>query len=247
MLPRALIRFFGAALLGAAASGCRAHGQPCPSVAVPPPGGAPSAEPGGGPWFSGASLVDAGAPASAPAPLPLPKGTTVLQIGDSFAGALGVALNAEFKANGVRGILYHHDASFIPTWAFDKRLPLFLAQFKPDLVLVTLGGNEVQIVDPERRAPLVRRLVERLEGRPCVWITPPLWGAGDTGLLPMIRANCAPCRYMDSNALYPDMPRLKDKVHPTFNARTEWAKRVVAWLQQERRPTPEKPWALAPE
>jgi hypothetical protein len=103
------------------------------------------------------------------------------------------------------------------------------------------------MVNPERRAELVRRLVGKLEGRPCVWIAPPLWAAGDTGLLPVIQANCAPCRYMDSNAIYPDMPRLGDKIHPTIGARGEWAKRVVAWLQRERRPTPEKPWALAAE
>jgi hypothetical protein len=178
--------------------------------------------------------------------LPLPQGTTVLHIGDSFAGALGVALNAELKANGVRGILYQHDASFIPTWAFDKKLPLYLAQFNPDLVLVTLGGNELEMFYPDRRAKLVRQIVDKLEGRPCVWITPPAW-AKDTGVLAVIRANCAPCRYMDSNAIYPDMPRGTDRIHPTFGARTEWAKRVIAWLQRQRRPTREKPWALAPE
>ena len=79
-----------------------------------------------------------------------------------------------------------------------------------------------------------------------MWILPPLWEVGDTGLLPVIRDNAAPCRIMDSNQVYPGMKRLSDHIHPTIPARAEWAKRVVEWLQRERRPTPEKPWALAP-
>lgn len=185
--------------------------------------------------------------ASSSEPRPLPSGTTVLHIGDSFAGALGIALNAELKAAGVHSILHFKVASFIPDWAFGKDVPFYVSSFHPDLVLITLGANEVAMFDPTQRAGTIRRLVKRLEGRPCVWIAPPLWAAGDRGLLPVIRANCAPCRYMDSNAVYPEMPRLPDKIHPSIPARTEWAKRVVAWLARERRPTPGRPWELAEE
>jgi hypothetical protein len=193
----------------------------------------------------GASVSESAAPSSEPRPLP--SGTTVLHIGDSFAGALGIALNGELKAAGVHSILHFKVASFIPDWAFGKDVPFYVSSFHPDLVLITLGANEVAMFDPTQRAGTIRRLVKRLEGRPCVWIAPPLWAAGDRGLLPVIRANCAPCRYMDSNAVYPDMPRLPDKIHPSMPARAEWAKRVVAWLARERRPTPGRPWELAEE
>jgi hypothetical protein len=181
-----------------------------------------------------------------PPPAPLPAGTTVLHVGDSFAGALGVALNAELKRHGVRGFLRYKTATFIPDWAFGPKLPLYIAQTNPDLVLVNLGANEVQMFEPKQRAKTIQKLVGHMKGRPCVWISPPLW-AGDSGIVSVIRENCAPCRFMDSNALFPDMPRLPDKIHPTMPARDEWARRVVDWLARQRRPTAERPWELAPE
>jgi hypothetical protein len=183
---------------------------------------------------------------SEPPPPPLPTGTTVLHVGDSFAGALGVALNAELKRRGVRGFLRFKTATFIPDWAFGPKLPLYIAQTNPDLVLINLGANEVQMFEPKQRAKTIQKLVSHVKGRPCVWISPPLWAA-DTGIVSVIRENCAPCRFMNSNAVFPDMPRLPDKIHPTMPARDEWARRVVDWLARERRPTGDRPWELAPD
>lgn len=179
-------------------------------------------------------------------PLALPQGTTVLHIGDSFAGALGIALNRGLKQAGLRGILRFKTSTFIPTWAWGKQVPLYIAQYKPDLVLITLGGNELKIKTPEQRAGGIKKLVQKLNGTPCVWIAPPLW-AGDTGLLPVIRNNCAPCRYMDTNSLISEMARLRDKIHPTMQAREEWAEVVLRWLAEQRSPTEKLPWALKPE
>jgi lysophospholipase L1-like esterase len=210
-----------------------------PPPAAPAPEPAPSpAEPAPAPPTAEAPPAPAPAPptSEAPpppppetpvvAPPPLPTGTTVLHIGDSMAGALGIALNEELKKAGVRGVLRFKTASFIPTWAWSQDLPILLARHNPDLILITLGANEVAIKDPEIRAKTVQKLVRRFEGRPCVWIAPPLW-AGDTGLLPVIQKNASPCRYMDTNALIHGMPRVSDKIHPTPAARKEWAKVVV--------------------
>lgn len=179
-----------------------------------------------------------------PQPAPLPAGTTVLHVGDSMAGALGMPLKRRLTELGLKPLLRYQTASFIPGWASGAELPSYLARYQPDLVLITLGTNEVQIQDPSIRIPQIRKLVARLEGRPCVWIAPPLWELGDTGLLPIIRENCAPCLFMDTNELYPDMPRLKDKVHPTMPAREEWAARVIAWLAAHRNPQGARPWDL---
>lgn len=224
--------------------------------AAPPP---PAAEPGPEPTAPPTATAAASTPAppvappepeaprepepSRPDPAPLPAGTTVLHIGDSMAGALGIALNDELKKAGVKGILRFKTASFIPTWAWSQDVPILLARHNPDLVIVTLGANEVAIKDPEIRAKTIRKLVGRFDGRPCVWIAPPLW-AGDTGLLPVIEKNAAPCRYMDTNALIGDMPRVSDKIHPTMSARQEWAKVVVEWLAREREPGAARPWEL---
>lgn len=188
-------------------------------------------------------------PVAAPVPVPvvepLPKGTLVLHIGDSFAAALGVELGKLLKGAGLRSALEYKTASYIPNWSYGGEIPKFVSNYQPDLVLITLGANEVEIPKPEERIKPIKHLVSVLGGRPCVWIGPPLWKP-DTGLLKVIQDNVAPCRYLDSTALVPDLPRGKDKIHPSPEGRQIWAKAVFEWLSKERLGTP-KPWSLKPE
>ena len=176
---------------------------------------------------------------------PLPEGTTVLHVGDSFAGALGIPLNKRFKEVGVRGVLKYRTASFIVDWAHQPALDTYLSQYHPDLVLITLGANELEIEEPERRIPAIRKIVEKIGARPCIWIGVPLWSDELNGLMDIVRDNAAPCRFMDSAALFPDMPRAQDKIHPTMQAREDWASRVMQWLAHQRRPTESQAWELA--
>jgi lysophospholipase L1-like esterase len=177
---------------------------------------------------------------------PLPTGTTVLQIGDSFAGALGIDLNRELKDSGVRGVLRYETSTYIPTWASKKDLDAYLSRFRPDLVLITLGANELLIPDPSQRAPTIHRLVRRLGGRPCVWVAPPLWEGARPDLLATIREACAPCVYLDSSALVPDLERMRDHIHPSMQGRKIWAKAVLAWLREHRDPHGARPWEMKP-
>ena len=184
-------------------------------------------------------------PAAVRRPWLLPQGTLVLHIGDSFAAALGVELGKRLKAVGVRNALEYKTASYIPNWSFDGDVPKFVASYQPDLVLITLGANEIEIPNPEQRAGAIRHLVGELGGCPCVWIAPPLWKP-DTGLLKVIRENIAPCRYLDSNALVQDLPRGPDKIHPSAEGREIWAGIVFDWLAKERAGSASQPWALKP-
>lgn len=176
----------------------------------------------------------------------LPKDTLVLHVGDSFAGSLGVPLGKRFKAAGLRTVLEFETSSYIPTWASGEELEKYVGRYMPDLVLVTLGANEFEIPNPEQRANAVRRLVKRLNGLPCVWISPPKWKQ-DSGVLAVVRENCAPCRYLDSDTIVKDLPRRKDGIHPSDDAREIWADAVLAWLTRERAGTPEHPWELKTE
>jgi len=180
-----------------------------------------------------------------PAPGPeLPKGSTVLHIGDSFAGALGIELNKVLDKAGVRSLLRFETSTYIPTWAYDKKLPEYLAQYKPDLVLVSLGANELQNPEPEKRIPLIRRIVGKIGNRSCVWVAPVLWEGANPRLLEVIRANVAPCVYLDSNAFVSHMPRARDKIHPSMQTRPDWAGVIARWLAYHRKPTAENPWTL---
>lgn len=165
-------------------------------------------------------------------PSALPEGATVLHIGDSFAGALGRQLNRELARRGVRGVLEFKTGTYIATWASKRRLAAPLARYRPDLVLVTLGANELDIARPKSRAKVVRKLVAALGGRPCVWIAPPLWEGAKADVLHVIEENCAPCVYLDSTRLVPDLERLPDRVHPSNAGRSRWAKAVIHWLDE---------------
>ena len=173
----------------------------------------------------------------------LPAGTKVLQVGDSFAAALGIELGKRLKAAGVRTSLEYKTASYVPTWAFGPELPKLISSYEPDLVLVTLGANELEIPDPAQRAGAVQRLVKKLGDRPCVWILPPLWKQ-DTGLMQVIKDNSAPCKVLDSSALVKDLPRGPDQIHPNAHGREVWADAVFQWLKQAREPGGPKPWSL---
>ena len=251
-----------AALFGAACSGTQSAAPSAPDVtavgepaAVDVPETAPAepAEPSDA--NSTQRSVTADAPATRatastvalePAAAELPKNTLVLHVGDSFAGSLGVPLGKRFKAAGLRTVLEFETSSYIPTWASGEELEKYVGRYMPDLVLVTLGANEFEIPNPEQRANAVRRLVKRLNGLPCVWISPPKWKE-DSGVLAVVRDNCAPCRYLDSDTIVRDLPRRKDGIHPSDDAREIWADAVLAWLTRERAGTPEHPWELKAE
>ena len=170
----------------------------------------------------------------------LPPDTRVLHIGDSFAGALGYELNRLLAEHQVRGFLKYEKSTYIPTWAWSKELPSLLSRYRPDLVLITLGGNELQIPDPEQRAETVQRLVKRFGDVPCVWIGIPVWEGADPKLMDVIERNVSPCLFYDSAKEIPHMARAGDGIHPSKSARTRWAEVFVAWLRAQVAPSSQR-------
>jgi len=203
-----------------------------PASALTTPSAAPSAPPS----------------ATPPAALePLPSGTTILVIGDSFAGALGAGLKTKEQETGIHFIQKGEKATFIPEWAGpNKNVAGLLVMYKPDLVIIALGGNELAMTTPDIRAPKVKKLVEIVGSTPCVWVSPPLWDIKDNGLLGVIHDNSLPCRYIDSNKLVPDLPRGGDKIHPTAAGQRIWAGAFLDWLQREREPNGPAKFSLKP-
>ncbi|MGK3994203.1 SGNH/GDSL hydrolase family protein [Sorangium sp. So ce1024] len=252
------------ALVGVAAAGiaCSAAPPPDPSAAPapagsPPPGvasaaaAAPEPPAPAAPSGAAAEAQDAEPPA-APQELTVPPNTAVLHIGDSFALAgFAQALRPRMEALRVRYAVKAETSSYTVTWA--SRMELLVANYQPDLVIISLGANEVENVNPPAHAGAVRRIVKAIGGRPCVWVSPPLWRK-DTGIIDVIRTNSAPCRFFDSDALVPGpIPRKKDKIHPNAEGGARWAEAFWSWLTAEHQPAGEgepgakrSPWALRP-
>ncbi len=193
----------------------------------------------------------ASAPPPPPAPDPeLPAGTMVLHVGDSMADALGKDLKRELEAVGVKNRLIYKEATYIPEWAgvSDKwGYRAGLAQTNPDLVIITLGGNELAMPEPQKRAEPIRNMVKAAGDRPCLWIAAPLWpDAKNTGLFEVIKQNCAPCIFVDTNAMLKLEVLSSDHVHPTLPERKRWAKFMIRWLRHNRDPNGPKPWSFKP-
>ena len=242
--------------LVAAACACAATPNPGPAAApVAVPAASPSAP--AGPSGATAAAAHQATPlpgAAVETPLghadapsastsELPTGTKVLQVGDSFADALGVELGKLLKQAGLRTSLETKTPSYIGDWAFGTLLRKAISDYDPDLVLVTLGANELEIPAPAQRVGPIQRLVKSLGGRPCVWILPPLWKQ-DTGLMQVIKDNAGPCQVLDSSTLVPALPRGPDHIHPNTEGRVRWAAAVFEWLKKAREPQGPRPWSL---
>ncbi len=179
---------------------------------------------------------------------PLPEGTKVLHVGDSFAGALGLPLGKLLQEHGVKSVLKHTDASYLTDWAWNGDLQKMLWKYNPDLLIITLGANELSITEPEQRKKTIAKIMKVVGDRPCLWVAIPLWDGKHNGLMDVIRDNVGSCVYWDSNELIDveHMARISDGIHPTAEARADWARVVFDWLRQHRKPTDGRPWALEP-
>lgn len=173
----------------------------------------------------------------------------MLHVGDSMADALGSQLSPLLRERGIKAPLKAKEATYIPQWAgFKMKFAQHLAYYDPDFVIVTLGGNETAMPTPTDRIEPIKRLVRQIGDRPCIWVAAPLWpGAKHSGILDVIRDNCAPCLYVDTNELIePKMKVLGDGIHPTIPERKRWARYMVAWLRAARDPEGPRPWSLKP-
>ncbi len=147
----------------------------------------------------------------------------VLHVGDSMAPLVGYYLRPVFARSGATYVVLAEDSSSTLSWDNSRKLQEAVYEHEPDLVIVSLGSNELFEPTPARRRGAVRRLVEDVRGRACLWIGPPAWKK-DLGFVDMLRANLGHCRYFDSTALR--LPRMDDGRHPTWTGGHRWASAV---------------------
>lgn len=112
-------------------------------------------------------------------------------------------------------------------WAETDTLQFFLDRIQPDYVLLCLGSNELFVRDLQKREPYIATIVQKLQGRPFVWISPPNWKE-DSGINNLIIQAVGPGRYFDSRSL--DLERSSDGAHPTREAAAIWADTIASWL-----------------
>ncbi len=199
---------------------------PSPSVTVASSVASPSATVVATPIAT--DVADAGAPA--PAGPPTPK--VVLHMGDSMVGGFGgltKALEGKFKALGAQ---FHSDTQVslsIQTFDHEHKLQDLVARWHPDLLILTLGANDVLVPFPASLASSVQSIARKASaGRECYWITPAPWRK-DTGIIDVVKKNAAPCKVYDSGSLR--ISRGGDGIHPTDGGGLVWADGFWAFYQ----------------
>jgi lysophospholipase L1-like esterase len=154
---------------------------------------------------------------------------TVVHTGDSMVGGgLCKALAPRFKADGAKFVRDVWESASIMAFDESDRIPTLMKRYHPDLVLLTLGANDVFNDHPEYMAKHIESIVKKIGHRDCVWIGPPLW-KGDKGLVEVIRAHAAPCRFYDSQHLV--LARAGDGIHPTEKGGEVWADALWPFLK----------------
>ena len=166
-------------------------------------------------------VADAGAePASA---LPSLAGKTVLHVGDSMVGGtLGLtkALEQRFTAEGAKFLRDYKVSESIVSYDHSPKLKSLIEKHRPDIVIITLGTNDVFVPYPAAMVQNVKSIVARVGARECYWIGPPTWKP-DTGIVQVLRDNVAPCKFYDSSNL--KLQRAGDGIHPTDRGGADWA------------------------
>jgi len=199
---------------------------PAPSASVPKVADvapAKSATPVEAPHDAGhdAPAKDAGHDVAVAVAAPPKTYKTVVHMGDSMVGGgLCKALAPKFKAEGTKFIRDVLESASISTFDESDRIPVLMKRYNPDLVLVTLGANDVFNDHPEYMTKHIESIVKKIGKRDCIWIGPPLW-KGDKGLVNVIRDHAAPCRFYDSQHLV--LARVSDGIHPTEKGGEVWA------------------------
>lgn len=165
----------------------------------------------------------------------------MLHVGDSFVhSGLTQRLREHLKPLDVRYEVRAEQSTNSLDWA--KRLPEIVASTQPDLVIITLGGNEIGSKHLDVQGRAVERIVKIIGDRPCVWTTPPLW-MEESGVFDAIQQHLAPCRFFETDVeIGRFIPRRDDKIHPTMEGGAMWADKLFAYLERERTGT--KPWSL---
>jgi hypothetical protein len=157
-------------------------------------------------------------PTPPPAPPKPKKYAKVLHAGDSMVGGgLAWNLGPMFKADGTTYIREVVESGPIQDFAQKPELPKWLAQHKPDLVLLSLGANHVphfsEINLDKDLAPFVAKVVKRVEKYDCIWMAPPLWKPEKQAPFnAWLKEHVAPCKWYDGSHL--EISRRVDHIHP---------------------------------
>lgn len=158
---------------------------------------------------------------------------SVLVFGDSMTHHLAMSIGKYGTKNNYKVTGVTWESSSIPGWSNSGKIKQYIEMVKPDFVIVSLGSNEMELKNFDRRIPDVQNIVAQLDSLPFVWVGPPLWKE-DKGVYAMLYK--ALPRGVVFKAENIDIPRGPDHVHPTRKGADVWADTLMRWLRHSPHP-----------
>ena len=154
----------------------------------------------------------------------------ILLAGDSMTEELRHGLAKYCDKNGFKLMTCTWYSSNTQIWSETNRLSQLIAQYRPDLILFTLGSNELFRKDIAERAQYIQDIIYEADRTktPFVWLNPPAWKE-DTGISELIKNNVGAGRHFDSRGI--KMGRKSDGAHPTRDGAQVWADTIVKFLK----------------
>lgn len=158
---------------------------------------------------------------------------SVLIFGDSMTILVANRMAAYGKQNGYEVTSVTWDSSTSIGWSGCDTLDNYIARYKPDFIIVTLGSNELFLQNFDKRRPYVEKLVKKIGKIPFVWIGPPNWKE-DKGFNNMMEAILPSGTYFRTEGM--DLPRGEDHIHPTPRGGVIWTDSIMRWISTSRHP-----------
>ena len=142
-----------------------------------------------------------------------------------------IAAYAEENEHQMNTVIWYGSSTEV--WATSGRVKECIRKYRPDYIIISLGGNELFITDIiARRTKYVKQIVADFAGIPYVWIGPPNWKK-DTGINKMIQSVVPKGNFYLSYTPDQHYERAKDGAHPTPASAAKWADRICKWIVEE--------------
>lgn len=159
---------------------------------------------------------------------------SVLIFGDSMTHNLAMSIAKYGTKNHYKVTGVTWESSSIPGWRNSGKIKQYMEMSKPDFIIVSLGSNEMELKNFERRIPDIEDIVAQLGDVPYVWVGPPLWKE-DKGLYAALEKALPKGKVFkitDKDLI----PRGPDHVHPTILGAEVWADSLMRWIKKSDHP-----------
>lgn len=158
----------------------------------------------------------------------------ILLCGDSMTEQMRFALDEYAKKNGHKLMTCTWYSSTTVVWSESKRLTTLIKEYKPDIILFTLGSNELFLPAVAKREKNIQDIIAEADAFkiPFIWISPPNW-KDDSGITQLIEKKIGKKRFFNSSYFRERLARISDGAHPTKAAAAIWADSIVNWYRTE--------------